>query len=140
MNQIEKEKKFSPVIKDNQMLWGILLGYGVHNAKLYYKRDKLEQFINSEILPKIPEKKPIPTKNFSSIEEEYEYLNSKLQLFGEHIYSPLLVRTLHFVADLEHSETKTLKKKYRDLRGKISAIYAKGDFLEITLSKLTSTD
>ncbi len=42
------------------------------------------------------------------------------------------------MVDPKHSETKALEKKYKKLRGKISAIYARGDFLEITLSKLTS--
>ncbi len=138
--QIEKNQKFSPIIKNDEMLWGILLGYGLHNAKLYCKREKLEQFISIEDFPKIPEKKPIPTENFSSIEEECEYLNSKLRPFGERHYLPLISNSIFFVADPEHAETKALEKKYRELRGRISAIYAKGDFLEITLSKLTATD
>jgi hypothetical protein len=136
--EIEKKQIFAPIIRNDEMLWGILLGYGVHNANLYNERNKLERFIIFETLPKIPERKPDPAKNFSSIEEEQKYLNSRLKLFGEHFYSPLILNTVHFVADWEHPETRALEKKYRELRGQISAIYAQGDFLEITLSKLIS--
>jgi hypothetical protein len=138
--EIEKTKRFASVIKNNEMLWGILLGYGVCNSELYSRRSKLEQFINYEELPYIPQNKPLPNKKFSSIEEECEYLDSKLKLFGEYAYSPLVIRSVNFVSNKEHGETKFLEKKYRNLRCKLSAIYAKGDFLEITLSKLTSND
>lgn len=138
--EIEEKKRFAPIIKNDELLWGILLGYGVHNAALYSERLKLEQFINFEDLPKIPEKKPSSQGKFSCIEEEYEYLTSKLKFFGEYSYSPLIARSVHFVADLNHPETKALEKKYTQLRSKISAIYAQGNFLEIALSKLTSND
>ncbi len=55
--------------------------------------------------------------------------NSSLQRIGS---------SIHFMADLNHPETKALQRKYQKLRGKISAIYAKGNFLEITLSELSS--
>jgi hypothetical protein len=113
---------------------GVLLGYGLHNAQLYNDRLKLEKFINFEDLPKIPEKKPTPKENFASIEAKYEFLDSKLKPFGEYNYSPLIVRSVHFVADYSLSETKALKKKYKKLRSKISTIYAKGDFCILPVS------
>ena len=88
-------------------------------------------------LPLIPLKKPSPSREFVDIDEECEYLNLKLRGFSERTYSPLVLRPLQFVADLEHPETKALRIKYDDLRRKISAIYAQGDFLEITLKQLT---
>lgn len=140
MQQIEETGKFSSIIQDNQMLWGILLGYGVHNSKLYYERTKLDEFIYFEELPKIPKMKPLPSSPFSSIEEECEYFYSLLKPFGEYNYSPLIIRPVHFMADHNHPETEKLKNKYNKLRSKISAIYAQGDFLEITLSQLTSSE
>ena len=140
LHEVEEKRKFASIIHNDEVLWGVLLGYGLHNAQLYNERLKLEKFINIEELPKIPEKKPSPRKNFTSIEEEYNFLNSQLEFFGEQTYSPLIASPIHFVADSSHPETKDLEKKYKALRERISAIYAKGDFLEITLSALTSED
>ena len=140
LDEVEEKRKFASIIQNDEVLWGVLLGYGLHNAQLYDERSKLEKFIHSEELPKIPEKIPTPRKNFTSIEEEYNFLNSQLQFFGEHTYSPLIASPVHFVADNSHPETKDLEKKYKALRGRISALYAKGDFLEITLSALTSEE
>jgi hypothetical protein len=140
LKEIEDNRKFAPIIKNNEILWGILLGYGVHNAKLYDKKYKLERFIYFDELPKIPLKKPSPSKSFSSIEEELDFIELKTEPFGEYGYSPIIQNAVHFMVNPEHPETKALEKKYQKLRSKISAIYAQGDFLEITLSKLTSKE
>jgi hypothetical protein len=131
-----KQVSFQRAIKNNELLWGILLGYGEHNAKLYAEREefyKLKGLQGKNILP-------ISTSEMDKIDEKINSLNKRLQPFGEHYYLPLISDAVYFVADPEHSETQALEKKYRKLRGRISAIYAKGDFLEITLSKLTSKD
>lgn len=140
LQQIEETHKFAYFIKNNEILWGVLLGYGYHNAKLYHKKYELERFVYFDELPKLPNKKPTPSPEFSSIEEEIDFLKSKTTFFGDYEYSPLIQSSVHFLMDPNHPETKILEKKYRELRGKISAIYSQGDFLEITLSKLTSID
>lgn len=114
LSDLESGKiSFLDSISNNEMLLGILLGYGKINASLYNKR-------------------------------EWEGLNDaglrhstiKLEPFGDYAYSPLVMQSIHFVADLKHPETKALQRKYQKLREKISAIYSQGDFLEITLSQL----
>lgn len=102
-------------INNNQMLWGILLGYGSHNAALYNKQDR--EYLN--------------------LGDFTKYSQINLEPIGDYHYSPLRIGSVYFAGDLEHPQTKALQQKYQKLRGKISAIYAKGDFLEITLSKLT---
>ncbi len=144
LEQVEKQQKFSPVIQNNVLLLGILLGYGVHNAKLFAKKDRVFLFVVDEMmpfqekLPQLPLKAPLPSKGFSSIEEEYAFLKSHLKPFGDYDYSLLTMQSVHFMADPEHAETKDLKQKYQELRSKISAIYAQGNFLEITLNQLIS--
>lgn len=141
LNKIEENKKFIEHIQNSQLLWGILLGYGVHNAKLFDRRCQLEYFVEDDdlVLQKtILMKPPEPTEGFSSIEEEYDFLKAHLTLFGSHNYSPLMIGTVHFMADHEHAETKILAKKYAEMRSKIALIYAENEFLEVTLSKLTS--
>jgi hypothetical protein len=137
LKKIEEQKRFASMIRNDEMLWGILLGYGLENASLYARRDRIERFINAEELPKIPENVPKPHR-FSSIEDEYKFLDSKLQFFGDHSYSPFIINSISFVADLDHPETQFLKKKYHSFRSEISEIYSKGDFLEITLTQLLS--
>jgi hypothetical protein len=140
LKKIESGHQFASTIRNDEVLWGILLGYGIHNAKLYDKKYKLERFIYFDEFPKLPIKKPSPSQNFSSIEEELDFLKSKIKPFGEYGYSPIIQNPVHFMVDPGHPETKALKKKYQSLRSKISAIYARGDFLEITFSKLTSSN
>ncbi len=121
LKEIELGKiSFVDSINDHQMLWGILLGYGKYNAMLYNKRERnyFDCFILSDI----------------AIQKS----NIKLSGCGDHTYYPFLIEPVSFVGDLNHSETRKLRKKYQKLRGKISALYAKGDLLEVTLSQLTA--
>lgn len=131
-----KRVSFQSAIKNSQLLWGVLLGYGKHNAKLYAERDEflnLKDLKNKTIVP-------LSVEDLNKVDEKIKSLNQQLQPFGEDRYLPLISDSVFFVADPEHPETKILENKYRKLRGRISAIYSKGDFLEITLSKLTSKD
>ncbi|MGE4574374.1 MULTISPECIES: hypothetical protein [Parachlamydia] len=98
---------FFDSIQKNETLLGILLGYGKHNAEMFYQRKKIFKF-------------------------------DCLTFFGDHYYSPLVVNDVFFVADQNHPETKYLRSKYTQLRGKISEIYAKGDLLTITLGQFVA--
>ncbi len=136
LKTIEDKNDLLYAIHENQMLYGILLGYGVHNSQLFSKREKLRPFIQPKqnmplLIPKL-------SPQFSSITDEFNSYFSILLPFGDYSYSPLIMQPVHFVADPKHPETTALQKKYADLQSKISTIYAKGNFLEITLSQLTS--
>lgn len=137
LKKLEDNHQFLSFFNDHQMLLGILLGYGKHNARLFAERHRLSPFVYKKEFPKIPVKIPSSSKGFSSLEDEFNSYFSVLTFFGDRGYSPLIIHSVHFVADHKHPETIALKEKYRKLRGEISAIYANGDFLEITLSELT---
>ncbi len=137
LKKIEENPKLLSCFDHHSLLLGILLGYGEHNACLYATRDKLSPFVYRTEFPKIPVKIPTPSASFSSLQEEFNSYFPLLTLFGDAEYSPLIIGSLHFVADHKHPETIALQKKYRKMRGEISAIYSKGNFLEVTLSKLT---
>lgn len=120
LKKIETGKiAFIDSINDNQALWGILLGYGKHNAILYNRRDR--DYFNCLALS----------------DAALRHSSIKLEGCGDYKYSPLIIGSVYFAGDTNYPETKALQKKYRELRGKISAIYAKDNFLEITLSKFT---
>ncbi len=105
--QIEEGKKtFLDSILDHDLLLGILLGYGQHNATLFCHKDKI-------------------------------FKQTCLGLYARSKRFPLIIQDLSFAADLQHPETKYLKKKYDHLRGVISAIYAKEGFLVGSLSRFT---
>jgi hypothetical protein len=139
LEKIEKERCFIKNINYSERLLGILLGYGDHNAKLYCRRHHLRKFIVSQTMPRLPEKIPSPSKNFSSIEEECKFLHQKLSAFEDHNYSPLVLPPIQFAADRCHLETKQFKQKYARLRGNISSLYAQSsDSLELILTQMTA--
>lgn len=140
LKKIEDNYRLAYLIKNDETLWGILLGYGSHNAQLYERKSHLEKFLYSKKFPQFPLKKPVSKTEFSSLKEEFDFIESKMVPFGDYEYSPIIQNSVHFMMDPKHPETKYLEKKYKRLRGQISAIYAKGDFLEITLSQLTSIE
>lgn len=123
LNRIEAGKEtFVNSINDHQALWGILLGYGKHNAMRYNQRERY--YFDCLALS----------------DAALRHSLIKLEGCGDYKYSPSIIGSVYFSGDINHHETRALQKKYRELRGKISEIYNKGDFLEITLSKLTSSD
>ncbi len=138
LEKMKKENAFMSLLKDNEMLLGILLGYGENNAKLYARRMSLRKFITGKTLSILPEEKPLPSKDFSSIEEEEDFLNHQLRPFASYNCEPSIISPVQFAADLNHKETQLLQKKYSTLRNKISLLYAENNnFLEVTLSQLT---
>lgn len=138
IKDIEQKKSLFISIKHNSLLLGILLGYGKHNAELFYQRERVRQFINKKRLPITPDQIAEPSEPFSSLKEEYDFYHSKLKPFGDYHYSPLIVDPVHFVADHQDRETMELKERYKKARARISKIYSNVDFMEVTLSRLMS--
>ena len=139
LEKVEEEKTFMKHLKNSELLLGILLGYGSHNAQLFVRIKQLRKFISAKDLILI-EIKPLPSQGFSSIEEEEKFLNQKLQPFSRHVnHIPWMILPVQFAADLDHIETKLLQKKYARLRNEISRRCAeKNNFLELIISQLTA--
>jgi hypothetical protein len=104
---------FIETIKNNQILWGILLGYGKCNAFLYAKNDR----------PYLWSLSLINTPLLKSCNEVIPGLSR--------------IKSVCFVGDPAHPETIHLKNKYKKTRKKILSIYNTGHFFENTLKKLT---
>lgn len=109
-------------IKKHAALLGILLGYGRENAWYYYELDKLRSKMRKD--PSCQEEFEAAQKQF----KPFSNYNSDLQY---PIWSPM------FMCLPESKETKELRQKYLRQYKKICEIYRNGDFLEITLLKLT---
>ncbi len=115
-NNIIKE-----VLKNNDALLGILLGFGTHNAQLFWRMQQLEEARTPET------------------EEEYKNLQSRLAAFSDHHTSGfnfLLLPLPGFSADLECLETKQLKSAYTRQHKNIIQKYRNQDFLEVTLEQI----
>lgn len=139
LEKMQTEHAFMKILKGNEVLLGILLGYGESNAKLFTRRKKLKNFISARTLPIFPEKRPLPSTGFSSIEEEEEFLSRQLRPFSPCDRRPWIFLPVQFAADPNHKETQLIQQKYFVLRNKISGLYIENkNFLEFILLQLTS--
>ena len=129
--EVEKQGQLGSVIKHNELLFGILLGYGKHNAALYDKREHLQLLYDQY--------KYVLVKNSPTIKDldkQADGITDVLQPCGDYCYNLSTIPSTYFVADPQSEETLVLKKKYQALREKVSIIYAQDNVLEITLSTL----
>lgn len=132
------------ILHRNEILYGILLGYGKKNALAYKRRSELMRFtdpiyrmmpVHKDLLHEYSLYFPRPRPPFATIEEEYNDIESRITFSGgEPKLSPIDIP--RFVAIADNPETKCLNQKYRRLHQKLLKIYSKGDFLTITLNKL----
>ncbi|MGL5263376.1 MAG: hypothetical protein ACRDAI_02195 [Candidatus Rhabdochlamydia sp.] len=129
-------------ILNNEALYGILLGYGKENSLAFKRISDLGEVFDSDFRklyspPPSPLFYPKPSKGFQSAEEEFLYFEKQHDFFDlqQSRLSPLY--SLIFMT-MKNDETKKLTKEYKETFKKIIAIYAKGDFLSITLDRLNS--
>jgi hypothetical protein len=120
-------------LKDHDGLLGILLGFGRHNAHLFWRRGQIGGM--EGLLPK---KSLVPSPGYSTVDEERHHIDSMLTSFdGREMkdFNPHLLGLPGFAADLKHPETRQLKIEYRKQYKKIVKEYKNGDYLEVTLKQ-----
>jgi hypothetical protein len=128
-------------ILNNDALYGILLGYGKENSLAFKRRLDLGQVFESAFRkphPSPPPFCPKPSKGFQSAEEEFLYFEKQHCSFDiqQSPLSPLVPPA--FMTMKNDEKTKELTKEYKETFKQIVAIYAKGDFLSITLDRLNA--
>jgi hypothetical protein len=126
---INGRKYLCEVINHHQALLGILFGYGRHNAWLFHRRDVLEY----EFIP----------KRLDLFEKEIEQINEKLRVKSckrrDYRRDYLTFSSLPtYASDPTHPETRELHAGYRQQRKKFTHLYKHGNFLEVTLRRITS--
>lgn len=146
---VSKEVLLDALEKD-EVLLGILLGYGRRNAELYGKRKKLSEelkLMSKEDLQYETMKKelcfvsellqPFP------IEKEDPPFDPNLELASKKEWQHLVLASYamlcplpEFVADITSEETEELKKSYQKTREEVRLLYKECPFLEQTLSKI----
>ena len=129
----------SEVLANNDELIGILLGFGRENAHLYHLRSQLTSEKEENDFcerfhfgcPWEKEDKEFE-KKFDSIGWVSAYIT------GAHLKNLDLITLPGFCAVIDHPETLCLKQHYLETKEKIIDYYKDKDFLEATLSMLTS--
>jgi len=167
LNRLEQENlRVEELLQNHHGLIGILYGFGKQNAmnfqryseldaplyddplppyKVQYEEDflalnpeqKLFLWINRKTENKNRKKqKLVPSRGFQDLRQEYNHMQSKLdythEAFALQRFSPP-----GFRMDPDSQETKELLASYKKSRLALSEIYTNGNFLEITLTKLT---
>lgn len=125
---------FFKAIGQHEASLGILLGYGRNNAWLFHQKKTL--------LLKLNTLKP-PLKWDSSLEKAFAQIIQKTSSFCQEppVWRYLLITPRihlpHFMADPNSLETKKLKERYEKERVDIKKLFAKQDYVEATLQRLT---
>lgn len=127
-----KQSTLQALIKNNEALLGILLGYGQKNALMYERRNLIEG--NNE-LSRALLKNIKPNNHHRTLDDEIEFLNRVLQEVD--LPDLLYINPVIFTANLEDEETKNLQMKYREANKKVSQLYMNSNVLEVTLKLLT---
>ena len=132
---LKSDDMFGHVLKNHDGLIGILLGYGKHNAQLFWRRNQIEN-ANELTNLSLTKRLPAPSPGFSTLDEEYSYINAKLKPSNNlevNDFNGLSLRLPCFVADPQDPETQQLKVNYLKDYKKIVKLYQGKDFLKTTL-------
>jgi len=123
---------FANNTQKNEILLGILLGYGKENALFYDRLVKLSKFLG----------KTGPLTAGSSIDFQWQKLIKRSAPLSGNTFSPLWrVKPIQCAVNIKDPNKKILKKKYEVLRKKILEIYALNEyFLELVVTALCKKD
>lgn len=140
---LKSESLFREVLHSHDGLLGILLGYGEHNAQLYFRKIQIEGARDNQRFSLTTKNCLLPSGKFSSLEEEHSYISMQLSPFTDGEipdFNPLLMTLPGFSADPHDSETRELKAKYTQQYKNIIKQYRQKDYLRVTLSRFTDHD
>jgi hypothetical protein len=126
LKTIEQDNSFMVHLKKSELLLGILLGYGEHNARLFEQRS---------LLRKIP-----LDFTYAPLIEEERRLNDRLNAFSTPLcFLPYSITPVQFAADFDSNETYALHYRYICSTDRIIEIYKKNPhFLTLILDRLVS--
>lgn len=136
-NCIASKNMMKETLQDDEVVLGVLLGYGRNNAELFEKRTVLTKRMDG-----LTENDP----EYLKVKEELNSLANQTQYSSPMSYYNLqncspekLLQFLplpQFVADGSTKETQELQKSYEATREKIQALYKGKNFVDETLAQL----
>jgi hypothetical protein len=144
ITNLESQHHYSSIFKEplfcNDVLLGIMLGFGRHSAELFQRRaDLMSENVNPPFLHKIK----LPSEGFFLVEDELQNITRRFQAkpkqfeWYTHAF-PLFLRvtTVTFAFDPDDLEASRLIKKYKDQHAKLTDIFDRNNWLEVVLNKL----
>ena len=137
LNQVEKSSNhLFQIIKKDEALYGILLGYGRSNSLLFQRYAEICLLIEPLELTEFSLKWPKPHPEFSSLKEEFDFLQSKLGFEGANLDILSGAPPVYFRGIPDHEETIFLRQKYEAQRKKIVQFYSEGKVFDKTVQYL----
>jgi len=138
-NLISSKKHTLEFLKNDDLLLGILLGYGEKSSSLYQRREYLAKALRPEA--PFMTKNIDPSSNFFSAEEEYNYLNENMCTWQNERARRWIYRfsSVKFM-NLGEPEAFALIEKYEKDNEKIASFFLNRSFLEATLSQVHSAN
>jgi hypothetical protein len=132
LNDLINDKIKIEELLQKHALFGILLGYGRHNAELFQRREDL--LSGKRKIPLSMSQKP--SKGFISTEAEIESLESKLLPVNTKNTRLLLVKPVNFVADHQDPKTHELVSHYELLHKELTSLFLREDWFPLILEKI----
>lgn len=142
----------SDVLENNQVLLGILLGFGKHNAELFDRRERLREELKS-ITKEDPRYEEVKREFYALVDLLKEFSAERDQREPQFFLaaskeerSAFLDECIEycslplFVVDPFSEETKELRESYEKTRREVRQLYRDNPFLEQTLSQLFPND
>lgn len=138
LDQMTKAKMdLFDVLRRDEGLYGLLLGYGRTNALAFKRYLELAQSVDPyfrEMTSPFTLQSIKPSFPFHSLEEEYASFQKQLSFFG--LDFPLSPFTPPQFKALASDETSALKEKYLKAHRELLKLYSEEDFFQVTLKQL----
>jgi hypothetical protein len=133
--ELERYAFFKELYKD-ELLLGIVLGYGSHNTELFVRRNHLLNLFNT--ISNHSNEISHPNSSFASLEAELENLDKIFASYDDNYTPPLdVVMPVSFGRDKKDEKTIQLTSHYNEVRDKLTQIHALPNHgMELILSKL----
>jgi hypothetical protein len=127
LSEIEGNKNvLFEVLQEDELLWGILLGYGGHNASLYARQEEIRTH-----------RSVMASSGFENTQDEMAFIDDHLTTFSDD-YNLYLIPLPKFGFDDQNGDTSVLINKYRETQKRICEVYCSPNFLTLVLKQLTT--
>lgn len=140
LEEAKQRPLLGEVLQDNDILIGLVLGYGKENATLFYQRNLLGSVQEMIDFTQANGCGSIWTEEFEAFRIQFKDVSWwQSYVSGSHMMkNPQLITLPGFFARIGSPETEKLRKEYLQTKEEIIAHYQGKDFLEETLRLLTA--
>lgn len=134
----KRETSLWEILHKDEELYGILLGYGVEGSRTFKRKMEIGPFIDPwyQLIRSFCLQVPKPEANFSSIKNEYTWLQNNFVPFNLDFPFSFITPPC-FMTIKDSKEEQILKKKYKIAHKKLLKIYSNQDVVSTMIKQLT---